>query len=125
MSRIPGNIAAFARGRRDLFGIPILFGKPGGCHSNHAWFGKLTGSPPDGRHAGERRHFGFMPIGGHDRRGMTAVLTSVVKMPPPGMRTGSYVFNLKPDPNLMEDPGFGKTIRLIETCFRLGDSLFR
>lgn len=66
-----------------------------------------------------------MPIGGHDRRGMTAVLTSVVKMPPPGMRTGSYVFNLKPDPNLMEDPGFGKTIRLIETCFRLGDPLFR
>ena len=56
---------------------------------------------------------------------MTAVLASVAKMPPPGMRTGSYVFNLKPDPNLMEDPGFGKTIRLIETCFRLGDSLFR
>ena len=66
-----------------------------------------------------------MPIGGHDRRGMTAVLASVAKMPPPGMRTGSYVFNLKPDPNLMEDPGFDKTILLIETCFRLGDSLFR
>lgn len=118
--RLSESIAAFARGRRDLFGIPILFGNLAGYNPHHAWFGKLTGATPDGRHAGEMLHFGSTPIGGHDREGMTAVLASVAKMAPSGVMNGSHVFNLTLDPKLMEDPVFDKTVRLLETYFRMG-----
>ncbi len=114
------SIAEFARGRRDLFGIPILFGNLAGYNPHHAWFGRLTGATPDGRHAGEMLHFGSTPIGGHDREGLTAVLASVAKMDPSGVMNGSHVFNLTLDPKLMEDPVFDKTVRLLETYFRMG-----
>ena len=108
------SIAEFARGRRDLFGIPILFGNLAGYNPHHAWFGRLTGATPDGRHAGEMLHFGSTPIGGHDREGLTAVLASVAKMDPSGVMNGSHVFNLTLDPKLMEDPVFDTIVQLTE-----------
>lgn len=118
--RLTDSIAAFARGRRDMFGTPILFGNLAGYNPHHAWFGKLTGATPDGRFAGDMLHFGSTPIGSHDREGLTAVLASVAKMAPSGIMNGSQVFNLSLDRKLMEDPVFDKTVRLLETYFRMG-----
>lgn len=119
--RLSDSMARYAEGRRDLFGTPLIFGNLAGYNPHQVWFGALTGATPDGRHAGDPLNFGSTPIGGHDRDGLTAVLSSVAKISPTGIMNGSAVFNLSIDRQLVADErNFEKTARLVETYFRLG-----
>lgn len=119
--RLSNSIAEYAVGKSDLFGFPISFGTLVGYNPHHALFGAATQATPDGRRAGDMLSFGCTPIGGHDRNGLTSVLSAVAKICPSGIINGSTVFNLTLDRKMTsEEANFEKTVRLIETYFRMG-----
>jgi formate C-acetyltransferase len=97
----------------------------GGCYrinllptTVHVYFGKLVGSTPDGRRAGEPLSEGVSPVQGADRKGPTAVIKSAAKID--HARTGGTLLNQKFTPQLLADEeGLDKLAGLIRTYFRL------
>ena len=116
----------YLKGKRNLFGYPILMGDLIGYHPHHKWFGELTSATPDGRAAGEMLKFGFAQNGGYDRNGLTALLNSIAKADPHGIRCGSTVTNITLDEVLIKnDDNFEKTVDLFRTYFENGGVHFQ
>ena len=75
---------------------------------------------------GEPLSLGTTPIGGHDNRGLTSVLKAVATADPSACMCGSCVFNLSLDQKLVSDNAhFEKTVKLLESYFRLGGLHFQ
>ena len=116
----------FLKGKKNLFGYPRLIGDLLGYNEHHKWFGEKTLATPDGRYNGELIKFGFSQGGGHDREGLSALLNSVAKADPRGVRCGSTVTNITLDEALIKnDDNFEKTVALFENYFKMGGVHFQ
>jgi formate C-acetyltransferase len=114
------------KSKKNLFGYPILVGDLIGYNPHHKWFGDVTLATPDGRVDGEMLKFGFGQSGGYDREGLTALLNSVAKADPHGIRCGSTVTNISLDEALIKnDDNFEKTVTLFENYFKMGGVHFQ
>lgn len=124
--RLFNSCYRFLKGKKNLFGYPILMGDLIGYHPHHKWFGEVTKATPDGRHDGEMLKFGFGQSGGHDRNGLTALLNSIAKADPHGIRCGSTVTNISLDEALIKnDSNFEKTVSIFENYFKMGGVHFQ
>ncbi len=120
------TLYGFLKGKKNLFGYPILVGDLIGYNPHHKWFGDLTLATPDGRGDGEMLKFGFGQSGGYDREGLSALLNSVAKSDPHGIRCGSTVTNISLDEALIKnDDNFEKTVMLFENYFKMGGVHFQ
>jgi formate C-acetyltransferase len=82
--------------------------------------GKGVGATPDGRRAGEPLSDSAGPHQGRDRKGPTAALASVARIPH-DLAPGTLVVNLRLDPDLFRSAAGRNRVRsLVETYFRLG-----
>jgi len=82
--------------------------------------GAHIGATPDGRRAGEPLADSVGPAAGRDRRGPTAMLRSVTRLPL-RLACGTPVLNLRLAPSLFRSPDGRRSVRrLIETYFELG-----
>jgi formate C-acetyltransferase len=85
----------------------------------HVYFGSVVGATPDGRRARTPLSEGVSPVQGADRKGPTAALKSVAKIP--HVRTGGTLLNQKFTPSLLADEaGLRGLVHLVRTYFRLG-----
>ena len=120
------SISGFLKGKRNLFGYPILIGDLIGYNPHHKWFGECTKATPDGRYASEMLKFGFGQSGGYDRAGLTALLNSIARADRHGIRCGSTVTNITLDEALIKnDDNFEKTVALFQTYFENGGVHFQ
>ena len=116
----------YLKDKKNLFGYPILVGDLLGYNIHHKWFGDKTLATPDGRYDGEMLKFGFGQSGGYDREGLSALLNSVAKADPRGVRCGSTVTNISLDEALIKnDDNFEKTVTLFENYFKMGGVHFQ
>ncbi len=120
------TLYGFLNGKKNLFGYPILVGDLIGYNPHHKWFGDVTLATPDGRQDGEMLKFGFGQSGGYDREGLSALLNSIAKADPNGIRCGSTVTNISLDEALIKnDDNFEKTVTLFENYFKMGGVHFQ
>ena len=120
------SLYGFLKGKKNLFGYPILVGDLIGYHPHHEWFGNVTLATPDGRRDGELLKFGFGQSGGYDREGLSALLNSIAKADPHGIRCGTTVTNISLDEALIKnDENFEKTVTLFENYFKMGGVHFQ
>ena len=124
--RFFASLHNYLKGKRNLFGYPILVGDLIGYNEHHKWFGEKTPATPDGRYDGEMLKFGFTQSGGYDREGLSALLNSIAKADPKGIRCGSTVTNISLDEALIKnDDNFEKTVALFENYFKMGGVHFQ
>lgn len=82
--------------------------------------GEVVGATPDGRKAGTPVADGVSPSQGTGRKGPTAILKSVAKLPTILM-TGGQLLNLRVNPELFSSvSGIKKLIALVKTFFEMG-----
>ncbi len=85
--------------------------------SSHVLTGKVVGATPDGRKAGEAISEGTSPLRGTDRKGPTAVMNSIAKVPNVLM-PGGQLCNIKINPTTVaNDEGLMRWMSLIKTLF--------
>ena len=81
---------------------------------------------PDGRLSGQAISFGIGQSGGRDRKGLTALLSSISKIDPQAVLTGPSVTNILIDENLVKnDDSFEKLLLLLEAYFKNGGTHFQ
>jgi len=108
------------KSRRPFRGGEYNLGTLAGGENMHIVFGRQTGATPDGRRAGEPLADSLAAAQGRDRRGITAMLNSVAKMPHDLLPTSTTV-NVKLDPKLLDDEdGIEKIAALIQSHFVSG-----
>ena len=91
-----------------------------GYENAHFEFGSKTMATFDGRFAGESFAASLGPVPGHDRSGITAMLSSVSSLPNHLLPTSTTV-NITIDPKLLStDAGVHCFASLIETHFKSG-----
>ena len=111
----------FFDGKTNIFGKRCLLGNLTGYNQHYAWFGKNTKATPDGRYAGEQLSLGIGQSDGKDREGLSALLASVAGFDPTHIFTGPSVTNINLDSQMIyNDDNFEKTIKMIETYFKIG-----
>ncbi len=121
-----GSIHSFLEDKRSIFGKKYLVGNLIGYNEHHKWFGERTGATPDGRYDGEPMSFGIGQSDGKDRKGVTALLSSVAKFDPTNIMNGASVTNILLDGKLMtDDCFFEKLVILLETYFVSGGTHFQ
>ncbi len=114
------------KGRKNVFGYPILIGDLVGYNEHHKWFGEKMRAFPDGRYDGDLLKFGIGQSEGKDRQGLTALLNSLAKMDPRGIGCGATVTNVMLDEAIVrDDANFEKTVDLFETYFKNGGVHFQ
>ena len=85
--------------------------------STHILFSSRTGASPDGRRRGDVLADGGVSCAhGADLSGLTALLSSVVKLDP-YKAVGSTLLNVKLDPSLLQGESFNKIIDIVKTYF--------
>lgn len=115
------EVARFAEGRSDFFGMPLTFGNHTGYNDNATKFGALTGATPDGRHKGDFLSFGSGPSAEHGPDAATSVLLASAQMDPEGAMCGTSILNLSVSPSVLtDDNDFEKLVVMVETYFRMG-----
>jgi formate C-acetyltransferase len=83
-------------------------------------FGKRLGATPDGRRAGEPLAYSLSPVAGRDLRGVTALLSSLARLPH-RHAAGASAAIVDLDPALVEGEAGIRTIeQLIRSAVRLG-----
>ena len=113
-------------GKRNVFGYPFIVGDLIGYNLHHVLFGKALRATPDGRKAFSPVKFGRGQSGGHDRKGLTALLKSIALVDEHCIGCGSTVTNVSLEKSMIEnDENFEKTVDLFETYFRLGGMHFQ
>lgn len=118
---VHGAVARFAEGRRDYFGLPLMFGNHTGYNDNSTKFGRLTGATPDGRRAGEFLSFGGGPASGRGPAAATSVLLAAAQMDPTDVMCGTSILNLSlSECTVTDESDFRKLVILVETYFRNG-----
>ncbi len=124
--RFYDSLYRLLKGRRNVFGYPLLVGDLVGYHPHGEWFGEKTAATPDGRKRGDRIKFGLGQGEGKDRAGLTALLHAVATADETGVSCGATVTNVNLDVSLVRnDASFEKTVDLFETYFRLGGTHFQ
>jgi len=114
------TLAELLKTKTPFRGGLYTLGTLAGYENAHVEFGTKTGATPDGRRAGESFASSLAPAPGRDRRGVTAMLNSVAKMPHRLLPTSTTV-NLSLDRRLLDDDtGVAKIASLIEGHFRSG-----
>jgi len=85
-------------------------------------YGKLTGSTPDGRKAGEPFAPGANPMSGRDSTGPVASMCSVASLPYEYAQDGiSYTFSIVPSSlGVSEDERIGKLVGMLDGYFAQG-----
>lgn len=82
-------------------------------------YGKLTGASPDGRLAGEPLAYSLSPVQGRDREGLTAVVSSLARLPHHlAAASGSAI--LEADPTLLQGEGRKAFTDLLVTAIDQG-----
>ena len=85
----------------------------------HLRLGAETGATPDGRRAGQPLSENTSPCPGSCRRGLTAMLKSVAKLPLEGINSGALNIRLQPELVTGEE-GLDHVAALLKTYFDLG-----
>jgi len=83
----------------------------------HIYFGRVTGATPNGRKASVPLSEGISPTQGADTQGPTAVLKSASKID--HLKTGGTLLNQKFNPQLFDDEGINKLVKLIRSYFSM------
>ncbi len=83
----------------------------------HVYFGRVTGATPNGRKASVPLSEGISPTQGADTQGPTAVLKSASKID--HLKTGGTLLNQKFNPQLFDDEGIRKLVKLIRSYFSM------
>ena len=84
----------------------------------HIYFGRVTGSLPNGRAAGEPLSDGISPSQGADVHGPTAVIKSAARID--HARTGGTLLNMKFTPQVLDGPeGINHLADLVRAYFRM------
>jgi len=106
--------------RKPFRGGEYILGTTAGGENMHIEFGRKTGATPDGRHAGEPLADSLGAAQGRDRRGVTALLNSVARLPHRLLPTATTL-NVKLDPKLIEtESGIENIAALIQAHFLSG-----
>ena len=114
------EFAGLLKARPPYRGGLYTLGTLCGYENAHADFGARTGATPDARHAGAPFASSLAAAPGRDRRGVTAMLQSVAKLPHHLLPT-SVTVNVTLDPVLLaDDRGIRRIADLIEGHFRSG-----
>ncbi len=118
--RIIESFSAFLKRYTPFRGGEYLLGTLAGAENMHIEFGRVTGATPDGRRAGEPLADSMGAAQGRDRRGVTALLNSVAKLPHRLLPTASTL-NVRLDPKLIDTAeGVAKIAALIRAHFLSG-----
>jgi len=83
----------------------------------HVYFGRVTGATPNGRKASVPLSEGISPTQGADTQGPTAVLKSASKID--HLKTGGTLLNQKFNPQLFDNEGIHKLVKLIRSYFSM------
>ena len=76
-----GKLSAIMKQRTPFRGGEYVLGTTAGGENMHVEFGRVTGATPDGREGGAPLADSLGAAQGRDRRGVTALLNSVAKLP--------------------------------------------
>jgi pyruvate-formate lyase len=118
--RVIETVSTIMKRRTPFRGGQYCLGTLAGGENMHVEFGRVTGATPDGRAAGATFSDSAGPVQGHDRKGITAMLNSVAKLPHELLPT-AVSLNVKLDPKLLDDDtGIDKIASLIEGHFLTG-----
>lgn len=98
------QLSALLKRYAPFRGGQYILGTLAGAENMHIEFGRVTGATPDGRKAGEPLADSMGAAQGRDRRGVTALLNSVAKLPHRLLPTASTL-NVRIDPKLVKTPG--------------------
>jgi formate C-acetyltransferase len=114
------QFAGIMKRRTPFRGGEYTLGTLAGGENMQIVFGRQTGATPDGRKSGEPLADSLAAAQGRDRRGVTAMLNSVAKMPHTLLPTSTSV-NVRLDPKLLEaEDGVEKIAALIHGHFASG-----
>ena len=120
------TIYEYLKDKRNVFGYPLMLGNLQGYRPHHEGFGRDTKASPDGRYDGDNLKFGIGQSDGHDREGLTALLSSIAKCDRHHIMCGSSVTNIMIDRKMVEiDEEFDKLCVLLDTYFKLGGSHYQ
>ena len=118
--RIVERFAAIMKRRTPFRGGQYILGTTAGGENMHIEFGRVCGATPDGRRAGDPLADSMGAAQGRDRRGVTALLNSVAKLPHRLLPTAATL-NVRLDPKLIESAdGVAKIAALIRSHFLTG-----
>lgn len=81
--------------------------------------GKFTGASPEGRKAGEPLAYSVSPVQGRDKEGLTAVISSLSRLPH-YLVAGSSSAIIEADPAMLQGPGRRAFVDLLITAIREG-----
>ena len=119
-ARIIEAFAGIMKRRKPYRGGEYTLGTLAGGENMQVVFGRQTGATPDGRKAGEPLADSLAAAQGRDRRGVTAMLNSVAKLPHKLLPTSTSV-NVRLEPKLLDtDEGIEKIAALIQGHFSSG-----
>ena len=126
VKRFADSVTAYFADKTSDLGYHFLLGNLIGYNQHHTIFGNLLMATPDGRHAGEPVAYGICQGNDRDREGLTALLSSIAKANANTIFCGSTVTNILLDEKLIKDDAhFEKTVKMMETYFRLGGLHFQ
>ena len=119
-ARVIETFAAIMKRHTPFRGGEYILGTTAGGENMHIEFGRVTGATPDGRQDAAPLADSLGAAQGRDRRGVTALLNSVAKLPHALLPTATTL-NVKLDPKLVDGPaGIEKIAALIEGHFLAG-----
>jgi formate C-acetyltransferase len=112
--------AGIMKRRTPFRGGEYTLGTLAGGENMQVVFGRATGATPDGRKAGDPLADSLTAAQGRDRRGITATLNSVAKLPHKLLPTSTSV-NVRLSPELLDsEEGLDKIASLIQGHFESG-----
>jgi len=119
-ARLIETFSQILKRRTPFRGGEYILGTTSGGENMHIEFGRVTGATPDGRRQGEPLADSMGASQGRDRRGVTALLNSVARLPHRLLPTAATL-NVKLDPGLLDDDtGIGQVTSLIRAHFASG-----
>ena len=114
------TFSAHLKRRTPFRGGEYILGTLAGAENMHIEFGRVTGATPDGRRDGEPLADSMGAAQGRDRRGVTALLNSVAKLPHRLLPTASTL-NVRLAPQLLDTgEGVARIAALIRGHFLAG-----
>ncbi len=119
-ARLVQAFSAALRRRTPFRGGEYILGTTAGGENMHVEFGRVTGATPDGRKAGATLADSLGAAQGRDRRGITALLNSVTRLPHHLLPTATTL-NVKLAPQtIASERGVANVAALIEAHFGAG-----
>lgn len=115
------SVYKYLKGKKSDLGYNFLVGNLIGYNQHHKWFGEATKATPDGRYDGDMISYGISQNENKDKKGLTALLSSVAKLNSHLIFCGSTVTNVLVDETLVKnDANFDKLVKVFESYFKMG-----